>query len=143
VTDRARIAITVAIAVALGASTYGHAVDINPSGLLGVLWNASYGVLFLLSIFGVFLVYRWWALLPAIAPSAVTVYVYNFTDSYRHWSDSEWGFSDDPVLYVLYVIGAALIGAAILSVGLLLRAGWEKLSARRSRPAALGPPARS
>jgi hypothetical protein len=90
-----------------------------------------------LAVFGVFLVYRWWALLPAIAPAVVTVYLYNFTDSYHRWSDAEWGFSDSPVLYVVFVIAGILLVAAILSAGLLLRAAWEKLSARRRyRPAA-------
>jgi hypothetical protein len=35
------------------------------------------------------------------------------------------GFSDEPVLYVMLVIVGILLEAAVLSVGLLLRATWE------------------
>lgn len=142
-TDRARIAICVGSAIALGASAYGHAVDISPPAVLGDIWDKSEAILLVLGIIGTFLVYRWWAVLSAIAPTAVTVCLYSFTDSHHRWSDSEWGFSDHPVIYVLFVIAATLIGAAILSLGLLLRGGWEKLSARRSRRAEPFRPARS
>lgn len=123
-----RAAITLATAFVLGVSTYGHGFGISPPGVLQYIWNVNHWVIYGLAVLGVFLVYRWWALLPAIAPAAVTVYLYNMTDHVPLWNQDPVGpsgFSDQPVLYVLFVgIGIAL-EAAILSVGLLLRAAWE------------------
>ncbi len=67
-------------------------------------------------------------LFPAIAPAAVTVYLHNMTDYVAPWREEPIGptsFSDEPVLYVMFVIGGILLEAAFLSVGLLLRAAWE------------------
>jgi hypothetical protein len=124
-TDRSRVAITLATALALGAFTYGHAFAISPPGVLGDIWDYSGWMIYGLSVLGVFLVYRWWALLPAIAPVALTVYLNTMTNYTSPWSDESFGFSDQPVVYILFVIGAIVVQAAILSVGLLLRAVWE------------------
>lgn len=126
-TNRSRVAITVVTTLALGAFTYGHAFGFSPPGVLRAAWDSGW-VLYGLAILGVFLVYRWWALLPAIAPAAVTVYIYNMTDYVSPWNGDAIGpsdFSDEPVLYALFVIGGILLEAAVLSVGLLLRAAWE------------------
>ncbi len=123
-TDCFRVAITISTALALGAFRYGHAFDINPPGVLNVFWDTGW-VIYGLAILGVFLVYRWWALLPAIAPAAATVYLYKMTDYAPPWGEESIGDSDQPVVYALFVIGGILLEAAILSVGLLLRAAWE------------------
>jgi hypothetical protein len=126
-TDRSRVAITVVTALALGAFTYGHAFAVSPPGVLRDVWEGSWAI-YGLAVLGVFLVYRWWALLPAIAPTAVIVYLHNMTDYVAPWREEPVGpssFSDEPVLYVMLVIGGILLEAAVLSVGLLLCATWE------------------
>jgi hypothetical protein len=58
-------------------------------------------LLYGLAIVGVFLVYRWWALLPAIAPVAAIIYLHNMTDYVAPWREEPIGptsFSDEPVL---------------------------------------------
>lgn len=135
-TNRSRVAITVVTTLALGASTYGQAFDFSPPGVLQGIWDVSDGVIYGLAILGVFLVYRWWALLPAIAPAAVTVYLQSMTDYVEPWHGDAIGtfdFSDQPVLYVMFVIGGILLEAAFLSIGLLLRAGWEWIRRGRCR----------
>lgn len=104
-TNRSRLAIALATALVLGASTYGHAFDISPPGVLQDIWDDSYWVIYGLAVFGVFLVYRWWALLPAVAPVAVVVYLHNMTDYVSPWREEAPGSSDQPVLYALLVIG--------------------------------------
>lgn len=126
-TNRSRVAITVVTTLALGAFTYGHAFAVSPPGVLRDLWESGWAI-YGLAVLGVFLVYRWWALLPALAPAAVTVYLHNMTDYVTPWREEPIGptsFSDEPVLYVMFVIGAILLEAAFLSLGLLLRAAWE------------------
>jgi hypothetical protein len=128
-TNRSRVGITVATALVLGASAYGHAFDISLPGVLQNIWDQSNWAIYGLAILGVFLVYRWWALLPAIAPAAVIVYLHNMTDYVEPWRGDaigHFGFSDQPVLYVLFVICGIALQAAVLSVGLLLRAAWER-----------------
>jgi hypothetical protein len=134
---RARVAIVLATALVLGASTYGYAFDISLPGALQDIWDHSNGVIYGLAIFGVFVVYRWWALLPAIAPAAVIVYLHNMTDYVAPWHGDAVGpssFSEDPALYVLFVMGGVVLQAATLSVGLLLRAAWERIRSRAPAP---------
>jgi len=132
-TDRSRVAITLSTALAFGACTYGRAFDISPPGVLYNIWYGSaFGwILFGLAVFGVSLVYRWWALLPAIAPAAVMIYLHNMTEYVSPWHDDLYdGLSDHP-LFVLFVIGGIIMGAAVLSAGLLLRAVWEWVGSGR------------
>lgn len=124
-TDRFRVAITLATALVLGASTYGHAFDISPPGVLQDIWDDSEWMLYGLAIVGVFFVNRWWALLPAIAPVAVTVYLHSMTDYVSPWHEDE-DLSISPLFFLL-VIGAIVMRAAFLSIGLLLRAVWESV----------------
>jgi hypothetical protein len=112
-------------------SAYGHAFDISPPGLLQDIWDHSSWIIYGLGVLGVFLVYRWWALLPAIAPVAVIVYLHNMTDYVAPWREESVGFPDQPVVYILFVIAAIVLQAAILSVGLLLRAAWERVRSKR------------
>ena len=135
-TNRSRVAITLATALMLGAEAYGHAFNISLPGALRGIWDHSNLVIYGLAILGVFLVYRWWALLPAIAPAAVIVYLQSMTDYVEPWHGDAIGhfdFSDQPVLYVLVVIVGITLQAAVLSVGLLLRAAWERVRSGRRR----------
>ncbi len=126
-TDRSRVAITSATALMLGASSYGHAFAIDLPGVLGDIWNGSGWLVYGLAVLGVFLTYRWWALLPAIAPVAVGVYLHTMTDYVAPWREESVGFPDEPVVALLLSLVAILMQAAVLSVGLVLRAGWERV----------------
>lgn len=129
VTKRLRIGITVVTALLLGAFRYGHAFDIDPPGVLGDIWYGSAlgPLLYGAAIFGVFLVNRWWALLPAIVPVAVNIYLYNLTDYVSPWHEEPIPtLSDEPASIVLVLLAVA-IQAAILALGLLLRWAWERL----------------
>lgn len=135
-TDRARVTVTLATALMLGASAYGHAFDLSLPGALGDVWSSRYWGLTIsgLAILGVFSVYRWWALLPAIAPVAVDVYLYNMTDYVPPWHSEPIGpsrLSEQPGLYLLFVVAGIVLNAAILSLGLLLRAAWGWARTRR------------
>jgi hypothetical protein len=130
-TARARVALTTVSALVLGAVSYGHAYDVEPPGLLGDIWHASW-IFYVFAIAAVFIVNRWWALLPAITPVAVTVYLHTATDYVAPWREESVG-SDQPVLYVLLVLVAIGVRVAILSVGLLLRLVSEQLRAATHR----------
>jgi hypothetical protein len=132
ITDHFRMAISMVTALALGVSTYASAIAISSSGILGNVWQIVEVILFGLAAFGVFLVYRWWALLPAIVPVAVHVFLQNATDVVPPQSDSEWRFGDQPFVYILWVILAVIVQAASLAIGLLLRAIWEWCRSRRT-----------
>lgn len=77
---RLRIGITVATAVLLGAYTCVTSTDVLLPGALDGIVNSGVfgGVAWGLALLGAFLVYRWWALLPALAPIAVLVFDRNF-----------------------------------------------------------------
>jgi hypothetical protein len=126
-TDRVRIAITVATALIFGAVTYGEEaseLDLAAVGL--VLWG--------LAVFGVFLVYRWWALLPGLVPGIVLTCLYVLTDhSSPDRQEIFVDLSDQPFLFLLLMGLGAAIEVASLAVGLLLRALWEWVRSRRRR----------
>ena len=124
-TDRSRVAITLVTALALGAFTYGQAYAISPPGVLGDIWDhGGWVVIYGLSVLGVFFVYRWWAILPAIAPVAVTIFLHTMTDYVPRYFEDE-NVSASPWFLLLVVVGVCM-EAAILSIGLLLRAAWER-----------------
>lgn len=140
-TNRSRVAITLATALVLGAYTYGSAFEISLPGVLQGIWNHGNWVTYGLAILGVFLVYRWWALLPAIAPAVVIFYLDNMTDYVEPWRGDAIGHLDSgqPGLYVLVAIVGTVLQAVILSVGLLLRATWEKVRPGPPRGSLPGP----
>lgn len=127
-TNRARAFITLTTALLLGASAYGHASDISPPGVLRDVWDGSEALLYGLAVVGVFWVYRWWALLPAIAPVVVTICLHSMTDYVSPWGEGE-GFSLTP-LFMLLIIMAIVVQAAILATGLLMRAAWESIRSK-------------
>lgn len=122
--NKTRAAITLATALALGAVTYGGMLHSN-----GV-WGVSNSVVHLLAVVGVFVVYRWWALLPALVPSLVGVYVRDFTDYVEPTQRLTLDLSG-PFWFVTLIALAILIQAAILAVGLLARALWERRDTKR------------
>jgi len=127
--NKARAAITLATALVLGAVTYGRMFHNDD------VWGASFLVVYLLAVVGVFVVYRWWALLPALVPILVNVYVRNFTDYVAPWREETWGFSDYPFWFLALITLAILLQVAFLAVGLLARTLWERRRAkRRGRP---------
>lgn len=129
-TDRARIAITVAIALLLGASTYGHMYALDLPGVLQSVWGSGEWLVYGLAIIGVFFVYRWWALLPAIVPTVVSIAVLSLTDYEVPWRD-EFGLAGDPVIAIVLAPLAISMQVAILALGLLARTIWERI--RRGR----------
>jgi hypothetical protein len=129
-TDRSRVAITLATALALGAFAYGSAFDIHLPGVLQDIWDRSGLAVYGLAIVGVFLVYRWWALLPAIIPIAIMIYLYTMTNYVPRFEDQ--GVPASPWFLLLAIVGIG-VHAAVLSIGLLLRAVWESVRSRRRR----------
>jgi hypothetical protein len=121
-TTRIRVAITVASAVALGVAHYGSAWTAGDPGLGRDLWGWSVLAAYALAIVGVFLVDRWWALLPALAPLAAGFYLYNFTDYVYPW-ESESIAVTGPAGIVLLVLAIGY-QVAILSIGFLPRRAW-------------------
>jgi hypothetical protein len=121
--NRTRIAITAAVALLLGADAYAYAFDHDFSpGLVRDLWfGPLQAIVYGVAIVGVFLVYRWWALIPALAPLAVEVYLHEMTDYV-------YPFHEDP--YPVLVVFATPMVVVFLGVGLLLRALWEVIRPR-------------
>jgi len=120
----ARAAITLTTALALGAVTYGTMFH------SGGVWGTSSLVVHLLAVVGVFVVYKWWALLPALVPSLVDIYVRNFTDYVEPMQRLNLDLSG-PFWFVTLTTLAILIQAAFLAVGLLARVLWERRRAKR------------
>jgi hypothetical protein len=120
---RTRVAITIASALALGITHYGSTWTAGDPGLARDLWRWSVPAAYGFAIFGVFLVDRWWALLPAFAPLAAGVYLYNFTDYVYPWESESIAVSG-PAGIVLFALGVG-IQAAVLSIGFLPRRVWD------------------
>lgn len=125
-TTRTRIGITAVAALALGVATYGAAM--SPPGR--DIWEWSELAAFGLALVAVFLVNRWWALLPAFVPSAVTFYLYTFTSYSTPWDSESIGNPDQPVTYAILLLFVVALEAAVLSIGFLLRLVWN--AGRRS-----------
>jgi hypothetical protein len=131
-TDRVRVAIVVATALLFGASTFAEAFDLG--------WPGADLIVLGLAVFGVFLVYRWWALLPAVVPALVVTCLSAFTEysSPEREDLAEGLLSDDPLLFLLLMAVGVLVQAVFLAVGLLLRWWWERVRERRRRDALPG-----
>jgi FtsH-binding integral membrane protein len=125
ITTRTRVAITVLAALALAATHYGQAMHVADPGQARDLWDWSALAAYVLAVIGVFLVDRWWALLPAAAPTAVTFYLYNFTGYSTPWDSESIGSPSQPVFYAVLLLIGIGIQAAILSIGFLPRRVWD------------------
>jgi hypothetical protein len=137
---RRRIAITAAVALLLGAETYARSFDLDLPGLLADVWYGPSGLfVYGLSILGVALVYRWWALLPALAPLAVGVYLRELTDYTYPWHEDLYASPlENPAGFLFLAALGVGYNAAWLSLGLLLRAVWEAVAGRFRRESSLG-----
>jgi hypothetical protein len=124
-TTRTRIGITLASALALGVARYGNAMNIAASTPASEIWRWGVLAAFGLAIVGVFLVDRWWALLPAVVPSAVTFYLYVLTDYSTPWDSESIGNPSEPVTYAFLLILGIALQAAVLSIGFLPRRAWR------------------
>jgi hypothetical protein len=122
-TTRTRIAITAASALALGVTHYGRTWTAGDPGLGRDLWGWSVLAAYGLAIVGVFLVDRWWALLPAVAPLAASFYIYNFTDYVYPWESES--ISVNGGLGLVLIVFAIGFQAAVLSIGFLPRRLWD------------------
>lgn len=127
---RTRVAITVASAAALAITHYGSVWTNGDPGLAPQLWNWSVLAAYALTVVAVFLVDRWWALLPALAPFAAGLYIECLTDYVSPWASEEVTLSAGGGYFVLVGIGIGL-QAAFLSIGFLPRRVWA--AARRPR----------
>jgi hypothetical protein len=131
-TSRTRIAITIASALALGVSHYGSAWSVGTPGLERDIWDWSVLAAYAFALATVALVDRWWALLPAAVPTAVTFYLYNLTDYSTPWETI--GSPSEPVAYAFLLLIGVAVQAAMLSIGFLPRRVWQwGRRARRSQ----------
>jgi ABC-type dipeptide/oligopeptide/nickel transport system permease subunit len=124
-TTRGRIAIVLAAALALAATKYGQAMSVTDFGLQRDVWDWGALAAFAFALVGVVLVNRWWALLPAVAPSAVTFYLYSFTDYSTPWDSEGLIFPSVPLFYAAVLIFAVGLSAAVLAIGFLPRPLWR------------------
>jgi hypothetical protein len=118
--DRARVEITLGTTALLGADTY---VRVFHPHFLGV---AGLAVPWGLALVGVFVVYRWWALLPALVVPVVYGYTYNYTSYVDRWASESVTFGS-PVANAVVGIAVCLV---IFAIPLLLRSAWESFRSR-------------
>jgi hypothetical protein len=118
--DRTRVAITLGTTTLLGADTY---VRVFHPDFLGA---AGFAVPRGLALIGVFVVYRWWALLPALVVPVVYGYAYNYTSHVDRWASESLTFGS-PVANALVGIVICLV---IFAIPLLLRFVWESFRSR-------------
>lgn len=122
-TTRGRIAITVASALALGVTQYGSRWTVGDPGLARDLWSWGALAAYVLAISAVFAVNRWWALLPALAPTAADLYLENFT-AYVPPPEREPLVLPVPFVIAFLCIQVA-IQAGVLAIGFLPRPTWR------------------
>ena len=118
--DRARVAITLGTTTLLGADTYVRVLHPDFLGAAG--FEVPWG----LALIGVFVVYRWWALLPAVVVPVVYGYAYNYTSHVDRWASESFTFGS-PVANALVGIAVCLV---IFAIPLLLRSVWESFRSR-------------
>ncbi len=128
-TTHTRIAITVVSALALGVTQYGSTWTTGDPGLARDIWNWSAPVAYGFAIVAVSLVNRWWALLPALAPTAAMLYLEYLTDYAPPW-EREPLILPVALVVALFCIQVAL-QAGVLAVGLLARWIWDANRRRR------------
>lgn len=122
-TTRTRVAITVASALALGVTHYGSVWTTGEPGLVPHLWEWSFLAAYGFAIAGVFFVNRWWALLPAVSPFAVGLYIQLLTDYEYPWREEIVPTATLGYLgFAVIVVG---LQATVLAIGLLLRWFWD------------------
>jgi K+-sensing histidine kinase KdpD len=129
-TTRTRIGITLASALVLGVTHYGQAMTIVSQGPDHSLWRWAVIAGYALAIVAVAVVDRWWALLPAAVPMAVSFYLYNLTDYSTPWDSESLGNPGEPVTYAFLLLFATALQMAALSIGLIPRRVWRLVRGR-------------
>jgi hypothetical protein len=110
-----RVAITCVAALLLGAYSYGSALDIDRTGILGNILTSpalAWGF-FALPVLTVALVNRWWALSVALVPFAVLYFLHSATDYV-------YPYHEDP--YPALALMGTVFLMGVSSLGFLLRA---------------------
>lgn len=118
--DRTRVGITLGTTILLGAATYVRVLHPHFLGAVGIAlpWALAFA--------GVFVVYRWWALLPALVVPFVYGYAYNYTSHVDRWASESVTFGS-PVANALVGVAVCLL---IFAIPLLLRSFWESFRSR-------------
>jgi hypothetical protein len=122
-TNRIRVAITIVSALALGITEYGSRWTAADPGIVSDVWGWSGMAAYLFAIVAVALVYRWWALLPALAPTAAVLYLEYLTDYEPPW-EREPLILPVALLIAVFCIQVAL-QAGVLALGFLGRLIWD------------------
>lgn len=118
-----RVAITCVAALLIGAFSYGNALEIDRTGILGtILYSTAlhWGFLALL-VLTVALVNRWWALSVALVPFAVLYFLHSATDYV-------YPYHEDPYPALALMWAVFLMGVS--SLGFLLRALLDRAVAK-------------
>jgi hypothetical protein len=115
--NRTRVAITLGTTAILSVDIYVRVWHPDLFGAVGMALPWA------LALVGVFVVYRWWALLPAIAVPVVYGYAYNYTSYHDRWASESVTFGS-PVANALVDIVICLV---VFAVPLALRSLWEAL----------------
>lgn len=118
-----------ATALLLGTSAYLRAANLGGTGTAHDFLDTIEWMIYGVAIASVFWVFRWWALVSALAPIAVTVYLHSMSNYVSPWGEDE-AVSTAPQFLILLIMAAA-VQVAVLSLGLLLRAFWEAFRSRR------------
>jgi glucan phosphoethanolaminetransferase (alkaline phosphatase superfamily) len=124
-TTRTLFGITLASALALAVAHYGQAMTIVSQGPDHTLWHWGVIAAYVFAIFAVVLVDRWWALLPAVVPIAVSFYLYNLTDYSTPWDSESIGNPSEPVSYAFLLLLGTALQMAVLSIGFIPRRVWR------------------
>jgi hypothetical protein len=118
--DRAHVALTLGTTALLGADTYLRVFHPDFLGAAGLA--VSWG----LALVGVFVVYRWWALLPALVVPVVYGYAYSDTSHVDRWA-SESVTLGSPVANAVVGIAFCLV---VFAMPLFLRSVWDSFRSR-------------
>lgn len=130
--DYGRVALTCLAGLLIGAFTYGTAFDLHRTALGGILYGTASDLAFLaLPILMVALVNRWWALSVALVPLAVSAFLHSATDYV-------YPYHEDP--YPALAITGTIFLLCLSSLGLLLRAVFDRVSPTRFRKSGLEHP---
>lgn len=118
-----RVAITCVAALLIGAFSYGSALDIDRTGILGSILDSTAlaRLFFALPLLTVALVNRWWALSVALAPFAAEFFLHSATDYVYPYHEDPY-----PALSVMGTV--VLLGVS--SLGFLLRALLDRAVSR-------------
>jgi hypothetical protein len=122
-TDRKRIAITVASALALAVTGVGRQWTVG-SGLVTHIWAFAFLAACGVAVIGVFFVNRRWALLPAFSTVGVGLLAAAIYTPPDPWSYESYSVSFG--VEIVFLLFAAAAFAAFLAIGLVARRIWDR-----------------